>query len=524
MSGILMPKVVAWSDARGVVARRAISGLPIALYPIATPVAAILILGASVASHPVWLIRPITIAILFVVFVSAVLTALVRDRHRAAITSWAFIVGLIVDDPRGSVLLWVIGGVLLTTGILVRSKPWPRGPRVTSALSVFAAALLVASLFHAIQVGGLQANVDEIIFDLGNPAAAPVASSSAPDIYLLLLDAYPGASAVRSAPTFDGAALPEALRARGFEVAADSRANYLVTRLTLPSLFDARHLRDIERLTVTGARDQEARELRLATDRGRVLGELGSRGYERIVLNSGFSELGPIRVDRMIVPPQLNEMEAAIFRSTGAGNLIDAISPEYLANQVKSRILDSFEAARAVAEEPHSRPRFVFVHIPAPHAPWVADASGYLIVGESATLGSAEETVNDLRERERRFYDYATWVSGLTVATIDRILATSPSPPIVAVFSDHGPDFDFDLDDPLSSDLDLRTSTFMAVLVPGRDDVLPDDATVVNLLPLVLNASLGTDLPIQPNTFWAWRTGSSILDYVELDPRTWKAK
>ncbi len=126
---------------------------------------------------------------------------------------------------------------------------------------MFAVALLVANLFHAIQVGGLQANVDEIVFDLGNPAAAPVASSSAPDIYLILLDAYPGASAIRSAPTFDGAAVPEALRARGFDVATNSRANYLVTRLTLPSLFDARHLRDIEGLTQMGAREQEAREL-----------------------------------------------------------------------------------------------------------------------------------------------------------------------------------------------------------------------------------------------------------------------
>lgn len=506
------------------IARPAIPASPIAVYPIATPVATIVYIGASVASHPVWLIRPITVAIVFGLLVTAVVTALVRDKHRAGITSWALIVGLIVDDPRASALLWGIGGVLLATGLISRRQPWPRGPRVTSAMTVFAAALLVASVFRAVQMGGLQADVDEILFDLRNPPPASDVSTSAPDIYVLLLDAYPGASAVREAPSFDGTALPDALAARGFEMAPDARGNYLVTRLTLPSLFSGRYIHDIERLTEFGTREDDSRNLRLATDGGRVLSELGSRGYERIALNSGFSELGPIRVDRMLVPPQLNEMEGAIFQSTGAGNLIDTIAPDYLANQVRSRILDSFNAAAAIAEEPRSRPRFVFIHIPAPHAPWVVDASGVLVVGGSATLGTADEPVNNMGERERRFFAYATWVSSLTIATIDRIIAASPSPPIFAVFSDHGPDYDFDNEDPFSSDMDIRTSTFMAVLVPGQDDVLPDDATIVNLFPFVLNASLGTDLPIQPNTFWAWRTGSSILDFVEVDPRTWKAK
>ncbi len=358
------------------VTRRAMPASPIAIYPIATPVATILFLGASVASHPVWLIRPIAVAIVFGVLVTAVVTALVRDKHRAGITSWALIVGFIVDDPRASILLWGIGGVLLITGIFARLQPWPRGPRVSSAMTVFAAALLVAGLFRGLQVGGLQADVDEILFDLRNPPPAPVFSTSAPDIYVLLLDAYPGASSVRSARTFDGTALPAALAARGFELAPDARANYLVTRLTLPSLFDARHVADIDGLTEFGRREDDARNLRLATDRGRVLSELGARGYERIVLNSGFSELGPIRVDRMLVPPQVNEMEAAILRSTGAGSVIDTVSPDYLANEVRSRILDSFEAAAAVAAESRSRPQFVFIHVPAPHAPWVADARG----------------------------------------------------------------------------------------------------------------------------------------------------
>ena len=62
------------------------------------------------------------------------------------------------------------------------------------------------------------------------------------------------------------------------------------------------------------------------------------------------------------------------------------------------------------------------------------------------------------------------------------------------LFSDHGPDISFDTHDPLSADLDQRTSNLIAVLAPGKPDLLPDDLTVVNIFPIVLNAYLGTDL------------------------------
>jgi hypothetical protein len=503
--------------------RSAGRSLPIAIYPVATPIAAILYLGASVGSHPMWVIRPLVVAAVFGLLMTAVLTAIVRDKHRAGIAAWAMIVGLTVDDPRASVLLWGTCAVLLTTGFVARRKPWRRGPRVTSALTVFAVVLLVSSILRGVQVGGLQAAVSEIAFDLGN---SPPAAASAPlsDIYVLLLDAYPGPSAARAATNFDASALVNALAVRAFDVAADPRANYMTTRLTLASMFAARHLPDIERLSQPGTREADSRELRLITDDGVVLTALGSRGYERIALVSGFSELGPIRVDRLVIPPQLNEMEAAIFQSTGAGHVIDAISPDYLANEVRSRVLDSYEAAGALAQEPHTRPRFAFIHVPAPHAPWVTDADGHLVVHPSTTLDSAAPPTHDITERERHFYDYATWVARQTIATVDRIIEASPSPPIIIVFSDHGPDVDFDNDDPLSSDLEMRTSCFVAVLTPGHRALVPDGVTLVNLFPYLLNSYLGSDLPIQPDTFWAWKANSSVLDFVEVDPLTWKPK
>ena len=492
--------------------------LPIVLYPIATPIAAVLYLSASVGSHPLWVIRPVFAAIVVCLLITATLTSLVGDKHRAGITAWAVIVGLTVDDLRLSLLLLGVGGLLLAIGLAARRTPWRLGPRVTSAMLVFAIVLLAASLLRAMQAGALQADIDEIMFDLGREPPAPAPLSTLPDVYVLLLDAYPGVVAARSEPSFDSAMFSDALAFRGFDVAANARSNYLTTRLTLQSVFGARHAPDVEGLH-PGTREQDARALRLATDGGVALRVLGSMGYERIAIPSGYVELGPMRVDRLVVPSELTEMELGIMRVTGAGNVVKVISPDYVEAEARSRVLGTFDAAGAIAEEAHDLPRFVFIHVPAPHAPWVADASGNLVLSGS-TAGASERA----QDAKRRFFDYATWVGHLTVATIDRILAASSGPPIIAVFSDHGPDFAFDDNDPLASDLDTRTSNFMALLTPDHGQLLPDDATPINLFPYILNPYLQADLPIQPNTIWGWRTNSSILDFVEIDPVTWKAR
>jgi hypothetical protein len=429
-----------------------------------------------------------------------------------------------VNALPASLLMWGVAAILVVTSLRARRRGWLRGPRVTSAMTLFALVLVAASLLRGMQAGGLQADVAEVSFDFER--APPVSSTRTglPDIYVLLLDAYPGGTAARSAEGFDAAAFPNALISRAFDLSADSRSNYMTTRLTLPSMFGARYLTDAPQLAPGATRESDSRALRLATDAGIVLSELGAKGYQRIAVASGFSELGPIRVDRLVVLPQLTEMEAAIFISTGAGGVVDFVAPQHLANEVRTRVLDTFQAAAAIAEESHDTPRFVFIQVPAPHAPWVADAHGNLTTASSSILARPDQLADDVAERRRRFYDYATWVGDLTISTIDRILDASVTRPVIAVFSDHGPDFDFNNDDPLASDLNIRTSILMAVLTPDRADVLPDRASVVNLFPHVLNRYVGSNLAIQPDRFWAWRANSSILDFVEIDPRTWKAK
>ncbi len=498
--------------------------LPIVLYPLATPLAAIIQLWAAATVHPLWLIRPVLLTVLACLVITIAATAAVADRDRAGIIAWATLVGFVVDDLRLSVLLWLMAALLLAAGMVQRGQTWKSGATVSRGLSVLAGVLIVMSIGRAVLNGALGAASDEVMFDMSLPALAATFDSAAPDIYLLLLDAYPGHSAATHEPTFDADAFPAALEARGFDVALNPRANYQITRLTLPSMFAARHLPDIPGLRA-GTREEDARILRRITDGGVVLSALGSAGYERIAVSSGYGEIGPIRVDRLLISPQLNEMEAALLRSTGSGDLLDLLEARGTSGQAYRQVLYAMRTTAGLAAEPHERPRMVFVHVPAPHWPWVTDAEGRILTdGPWSRFGTFEMSGGSLETRRRQYFGYSAHIADLAVAMIDEIIARSPRPSVIAVFSDHGPDYDFDSHDPLGSDLELRTSNFLAVLTPDRRDVMPDDATLVNLFPYILNPYLGMDLQVQPDSVWAWRTQSSILDFIEVDPGTWKAK
>jgi hypothetical protein len=428
-------------------------------------------------------------------------------------------VGLTVDNLQVSALLGVVGVVVLVAAASQRGTPWTHGPLVSRAMTALGAILLIAGFIRAVQAGAIEAAVNDLRRDIAHAGPAEAFDPASPDIYVILLDGFPGTSASSGEATYDPTVFPDALRARGFDVAAEPRSNYLITRLTLASVFGATHLPGLPSLP-PGTITKDSNALRQVTEDGIALRLLGEAGYERIGVASGYSDLGPNRLDRRIVPPQIEEFEAALFRTIGVGEILDVVAPEFGPSQKRQRVEETFAALEAIAVEPHERPRLVFVHVPAPHMPWVTAADGSPVADASRL---AEFTrVSEIPGGPGKYFGYATYVAARTTAAVDVVLGGASKDPVVVVFSDHGPDFDFNSRDPLSSDLQIRTSNFMAVLAPGNPDLLPDDATPVNLFPYLLNAYLKTDLALQPNTIWAWQPNSSILAFIEVDPVTWE--
>jgi hypothetical protein len=72
----------------------------------------------------------------------------------------------------------------------------------------------------------------------------------------------------------------------------------------------------------------------------------------------------------------------------------------------------------------------------------------------------------------------------------------------VILFSDHGPQEYFDPVAPSAAELDERSANLFAARTPGHPGLFPDDITLVNVIPTLSNAYLGTALPLEPNESW----------------------
>ena len=314
----------------------------------------------------------------------------------------------------------------------------------------------------------------------------------------------------------DGEAFTDALRDRGFDVATESHSNYPVTALSLTSMFDMRQLADIPSIAAGQAAGvAQGAIMHHAINDGRGLAVARDHGYEVIGISGGFEQVGLREANRFIDPGPLNEFEIQALLLSGVGQGIERLHPNTIAGAWHDRVGSTFDAIADVAAEPHDQPRLVFGHIPSPHAPWVDHADGSLrpIPGDANDLGPTffQETRLMTRlsdaELSEAFLEQVRFVDARTLETIDKVLASATRPSVVILFSDHGPAHALEV-----GGAEYRLRNLFASHTPDRADVFPNDETLINVLPRLWNAYLGTELPmLSDDRFW-WDDRTDVLN------------
>ena len=205
---------------------------------------------ASSAIHPIWLVRPAIVVIVVVLLVHLAIAALLRDRNRSPWRRTFIGIGLILDNPLNATLLLGIGLLAITAeGLIRRGKPWRLGDLATRAFSTICAVLLIITIITGLQGDDLFGHaVDDVARSLAGPDRAEAFDPADPDIYVVLLDGYPGDDAAAFDPSFDADRFPADLAERGFDVERHSRSNYLLTRLTVATMLAGRHVEDAPEL------------------------------------------------------------------------------------------------------------------------------------------------------------------------------------------------------------------------------------------------------------------------------------
>lgn len=342
-------------------------------------------------------------------------------------------------------------------------------------------------------------------------------SPARPDIYYFIPDSYPSDMWLEMTLDYDNSEFTDSLRDRGFVIVDQAQSNYDLTYLSLASTLNMQYYEGNQ------SPFSDLDFLRLEISNSLVARQLLQSGYTYIQFLSGFwapSALADINRDftsrgpvDVIVSEQ--DVSEAVYRGDTDGNFqyagidrsyrdpfvplyIDTTILRLVGSQLEKilnrgdnaplpkwgprRFLATTDAAKEIAAMPEAT--FALVHFIKPHLPTVFDENGDFV--DRNYSPTREEFLAEFRFLNSRF-----------LRMIDDILETSVHPPIIVFQADHGIKH---VGDSTSDDRPLGFDTYAAYHLPDAHSIgFPDDYTLINTFPLILNEVLGTTYEIQEN-------------------------
>jgi hypothetical protein len=397
-------------------------------------------------------------------------------------------------------LLWLL---LLVFGWLLLRRMRATPARLPTALNFVSALLLAFALFQWLTSADLRADKSAVA------SSAISVPKDRPDIYFILLDGYSRADVLARYYGFDNSPFLRGLERRGFQVAEASESNYNWTFLSLASTLNMDFVQGLmgDALDPRGS-DREV-PYRLLRD-NRVAAFLRARGYRYIHLQSTWGGTGSNPFADEFIPCGgglfrddflLAIWEASWLRALGSSATMDLAACH----------LRNLETLTALAREPG--PKFVLAHFVPPHHPYLFDSQGNVL--RNANLSNQFEFQKQLWEDRAGYVGQLQFVNTRIGAVVDRLIADSVRPPIILLQSDHGTNLRRGLR--TEEHYRIRLANLNAAFLPGAPaDLMPEDATAVNLFRIVFDRYFDAGLPLLPDRLFV-SPFQQPFDFTEVD-------
>lgn len=483
-------------------------------HPIGFAAAYVLNTWVATSISPYAVVRSLLVAIFAALLVMLMGTIILRDARRggllasgvAALVIFGREVAVAVSNAIGLVSGWqiaILAGLFAGLAVAVvvlawRSPPRPGGLAAWTRWLNWVAAIL---LLVIVGTGVAKGMVGQAIGDLhqGVPLAAAADQSTqqpaGPDIYVIMLDGYPRADVLAEQFGFDNAPFLDALEDHGFVVAPASHSNYMLTQLTLASLFYMDLLDDVPAFgpLLDRAIPQQPTGRKLLNSNP-TIDLLRARGYAIAAVSASFEDVSLRKADVFIEGPELNDFERHLLGSTFVLDSIAWISPDFFPSQRRALIDGAFNHTAGVAADRRLGPRLLLAHVMAPHSPLVFGPNGEpldvpVLRRTTDTAAASGLTQAELSER---LVGQVQYVNGRTIEVLDAILAASPEPPVIILFSDHGPRTSaFDPGNPNSDGVREQFGTLFAAYTPGHEALYPPDITPAGVMGRLFEAYFG---------------------------------
>lgn len=334
------------------------------------------------------------------------------------------------------------------------------------------------------------------------PMLHPEVGKKLPDIYYIIPDTYTRGDALQEAFGYDNSIFLSGLEQRGFFVASCSQSNYPSTELSLTSSLNMDYLSELD--PGFGSSNVAGSDLVVYLHNNAVRQTLEDFGYRYIAFESGYPPTEFRDADTYLSPQTdiqnmqflggLTAFESILFRTTALNFFYETrffpgewkntlFDNAYLLH--RNRILYALDVLPDVATIPE--PKFVFVHILAPHNPFVFGPNGEVLQRRTPFTLNADGDAATPEDYISGFNDQISYLNDRILGIVDEILANAANPVIILIQGDHG--------SPRTPE--WNTAILNAYYFPAGDgrDLYPS-ISPVNSFRVVFNAYFGGDLEI----------------------------
>jgi hypothetical protein len=256
---------------------------------------------------------------------------------------------------------------------------------------------------------------------------------------------------------------------------------------------------------------------------------LAEAGYRVFAFDSGFSPTEWKDADEYLTPTDepfktyllggINKFESLVLQTSAGLLLYDAKSalPKTLRafldgayTEHRERILYAFDKLETLPRI--DEPIFVFVHILAPHSPFVFGANGEIVGRSSPFTLNNDEDIADPKAYIQGYRNQIQYINRRTLQMLQDIITASQTPPIIILQGDHGPKAGI-------ASQSGRMEIMNAYYLPGGDDNLDNTISPVNSFRVIFNHYFGGQFELLPDiSFFSTYQKPDVFTVYQNDP------
>lgn len=245
------------------------------------------------------------------------------------------------------------------------------------------------------------------------PVIESLSREQKPDIYYIILDAYTSSESLKKYWNYDNCFFEDSLKQLGFSVKKNIKTSYAITHFCLASYFNSSLL-----IADTTRRYQDWNLLKLIRI-NKLYDWLEANEYKSINY-SPFDAFGSRKY-----------LKAYYFDHFLGRTIWDAIALKLfntliLSSRVSQANLRIFDKLNSVIKNDNDQPVFAYVHVMMPHKPYFYNENG------------VPYNNNESLTEKQKYLGQLKYTNKLIIRSVQYILNTSKTRPIIIIQGDHG--------------------------------------------------------------------------------------